>query len=132
MSEENVENVREAFDRAARRDPSVIDIYDPNVEMDFSNSPFGDFMTQAGGLRGVAEVESAFRDWYDAFTDVETDIDELIDAGDHVIVVFTYRGTGRTSGVEVAWKRMAGLFTFRAGKVIRVSWLRTRKQALEA
>jgi ketosteroid isomerase-like protein len=132
MSEENLEIVREAFDREARRDARVLDVYDPNVEMDFSDSPFADFMNTSGRRRGLDEVQITFRDWYEAFSDVETDIEELIDAGDQVIVVFTYRSKGRASGAEVAWKHMAGLWTFRNGKVMRVLWLRSREEALEA
>jgi ketosteroid isomerase-like protein len=132
MSGENVEIVREAFNREARRDRSVIDLYDPEVEMDFSASPFADFMTASGRRRGTGEVQSAFRDWYEAFDNVETDLDELIDTGEHVIVVFTYRGRGRASGAEVEWKQMAGVWTFRQGKVVRVAWFRTRADALEA
>ena len=131
MSQENVEIAREAFDREARRDARILDVYDPDVEMDFSESPFADFMT-AGRRRGIGEVQNAFRDWYDAFQAVETDVGELIDAGDYVVVVFTYRSRGRASGAEVEWKHMAGLWTFREGKVVRVAWLRTREQALEA
>jgi ketosteroid isomerase-like protein len=132
MSQRNVEIVREAFDREARRDVSVLDAYDPEVEMDFSASPFADFMATSGRLRGLGEVRSRFRDWYEAFEHVEADLDELIDAGEQVIVVFTYRGRGRASGAEVEWKQMAGLWTFREGKVVRVAWLRTREHALEA
>jgi ketosteroid isomerase-like protein len=132
MSHANVEIVREVFDREARRDASVLDAYDPEVEMDFSASPFADFMTMSGRRQGLGEVQSAFRDWYEAFDNVETDLHELIDAGEHVIVVFTYRGRGRASGAEVEWKRMAGLWTFREGKVVRVAWLRTRTDALKA
>jgi len=132
MSKENVEIVRRAFDQAGRRDVSVMDVYDPEVEMDFSDSPFADFMRTAGRLRGRGEIQSAFGDWYDVFQGLETDVDELIDADEHVIVVFTYRGKGRTSGVEVAFKHMAGLWMFRDGKVVRVAWLRTREKALEA
>jgi len=131
MSQENVELVRKAFDAAARRDPAVMALYDREVEMDFSNSPFADFMT-AGQCHGAGEVQSAFRDWYEAFENVETDVDELIDAGERVISVFTYRGRGRASGVEVEWKHMAGVWTLRDGKVLRVAWLQTREQALEA
>jgi ketosteroid isomerase-like protein len=100
--------------------------------MDFSASPFADFMTTSPRLQGLGEVRSAFRDWYEAFEDVESDLEELIDAGEHVIVVFTYRGRGRASGAEVEWKHMAGLWTFRDGKVLHVAWLRTREHALEA
>jgi ketosteroid isomerase-like protein len=131
MSQENVQIVREAFDREARRDTSTLDAYDPQVEMDFSASPFADFIT-SGPLHGLGEVRSTFHDWYEAFEDVEADLDELIDAGEQVIVVFTYRGRGRASGAEVEFKHMAGLWTFREGKVVRVAWLRTRELALEA
>jgi ketosteroid isomerase-like protein len=132
MSQQNVQIVREVFDREARRDMSVLDAYNPDVEMDFSASPFADFMTMSGRRQGLGEVQSTFRDWYEAFENVETDVHELIDAGEHVIVVFTYRGRGRVSGAEVEWKQMAGLWTFRKGKVVRVVWLRTRAEALEA
>jgi ketosteroid isomerase-like protein len=132
MSQQNVQIVREVFDREARRDMSVLDAYNPEVEMDFSASPFADFMATSGRRQGVGEVQSTFRDWYEAFENVETDVDELIDAGEHVIVVFTYRGRGRASGAEVEWQHMAGLWTFREGKVVRVAWLRTREDALEA
>ena len=132
MSQENVEIVREAFDREARRDLRVLDVYDPDIVMEFSQSPFADFMLGTARKRGIRGIQRAFRDWYEAFENVETDIDELIDAGEHVIVVFTYRSRGRASGAEVEWKRMAGLWTFREGKVVRVDWLRTREHALEA
>jgi hypothetical protein len=49
-----------------------------------------------------------------------------------VVSVFTYRGRGRTSGVETEWRNMAGVWTLRAGKIVRVTWLRSREQALEA
>jgi ketosteroid isomerase-like protein len=132
MSEANVQIVRAAFDREARRDRSVLALYDPKVEMDFSASPFADFMTVSGRRQGVGEVQSTFRDWYEAFENVETDLHEFIDAGEHVIVVFTYRGRGWASGAEVEWKQMAGVFTFREGQAVRVVWLRTRAEALKA
>ena len=132
MSQENVQIVREVFDREARRDMSVLDAYDPDVEMDFSASPFADFMSMSGRRQGLGEVQSTFRDWYEAFENVETELHEFIDAGEYVIVVFTYRGRGWASGAEVEWKQMAGLWTFRDGKVVRVAWLRTRAEALEA
>ena len=111
MSEENVEIVRNVFEAEARRD--LVDLhafYDPEVEMDFSASPFADF---AGPdlRRGLDEVRDTFRDFYAAFNDVESELLELVDAGENVISVFTYRGRGRGSGVETEWKDMAGLWT---------------------
>jgi ketosteroid isomerase-like protein len=132
MSRENVEIVRTVLDAVARRDSAaVLALYDPDVEMDFSQSPFADFTGQ-GHYDGLDAVRGAFRDWYDAWENVETDVDELIEAGEHVVSVFTYRGRGRASGVEVEWKHMAGLWTIREGKIVRVAWLRTPAQAFEA
>jgi ketosteroid isomerase-like protein len=63
---------------------------------------------------------------------LEDNIEELIDAGDDVISIVTTRARGRASGVEVEWKDNAGVWTIRDGKVIRVVWLPTRAEALEA
>jgi ketosteroid isomerase-like protein len=132
MSQQDVEIVRRVHDALARRDNrTVLALYHPEIEMEFSRSPFADFM-QEGRVQRHEGVRSAFRDWYDAWEGVETDVEELIDAGQQVISVFTYRGRGRASGVEVEWKRMAGVWTIREGKVVGVVWLRTRDEALEA
>ncbi|MGI9020784.1 MAG: nuclear transport factor 2 family protein [Solirubrobacterales bacterium] len=132
MAQENVEIVRVAFDLEAQRDVRVIEVYDRDVVMDFSESPFAEFMQGTSRLKGVRNIQKGFRDWYEAFEDVVTDVDELIDADEQVIVVFTYRGRGRVSGAQVEWKRMAGVWTFREGKVVRVAWFRGKEEALEA
>ena len=120
------------LDAVNRRDSAAaLELYDPDVTMDFTDSPFADFTGQ-GRFHGVDEVRRAFRDWYDAWEDIQTDVDELIEVGDHVVSVFSYRGRGRTSGVQVEWEHMAGLWTIRGGKVVRVAWLQSRAQALEA
>lgn len=81
MSRENVETVRRVFDAGARRDTAaLLALYDPEVEMDVSRSPYADFVSQ-GRHHGLEAVRAAFRNWYDAFENVETDVDELIDAG---------------------------------------------------
>ena len=127
-----MEIVRRAFEAEARRDLATLHaFYDPEIEMDFSASPFADF-AGPGLRRGLDEVRDAFRDFYAAFNDVESDVREFIDAGESVISVFTYRGRGRGSGVETEWKDMAGVWTLRRGKIVRVTWLRSREQALEA
>jgi ketosteroid isomerase-like protein len=131
MSKENVEIVRQAFEAASRREPADPGTWASELEMDFSGSPFADFVTR-GRARGLAEVRHTFRDFYEAFDDVEADVTELIDAGEHVIAVFTYRGIGRTSGVPVEFTNMAGLWTLRNGKVARVAWLKNRSDAIKA
>ena len=46
-----------------------------------------------------------------------------------MISVFTYRGRGRASGVEAEWPHIAGLWTFKEGRIMRVAWLRGRAEA---
>jgi ketosteroid isomerase-like protein len=132
MSQENVETVRRVFEAEVRRDTALFDaVMDPALEMDQSDSPFGDF-AEAKPRHGRQEVQETFRDWYATFENVQAEVSELIDAGEHVISVFTYRGRGRVSGVEVEFKDMAGLWTLRDGKIVRIVWFRTLAQALEA
>lgn len=132
MSRENVEIVRRVFEAEATREVSkVLKFYDPDVEMDWSESPFADFMEQ-GRHRGIPAVQKAFQGWYDAWEHAETEVHELIDAGDHVISVFTYSARGRTSGIQVQWEDMAGLWAFKDGLIARVAWLRSRAHAFSA
>jgi ketosteroid isomerase-like protein len=70
-------------------------------------------------------------DWNEAWATVEYDLEELIDAGPHVIGAITYRGRGRSSGAEVE-RTDFPVWTIRDGKIVRVLWLATREEALEA
>jgi ketosteroid isomerase-like protein len=135
MSEENVEIVNRVFDAEARGDlETVIELYDPEIEWDNSRSPVGDFAGTVGRVfRGREGVQQAFREWYEVWEKVDSDVEELIDAGDeHVVSVFTYRARGRTSGAEVEFPHMAGVWTIRNGRVVRVAWLPTRDEAFKA
>ena len=73
-----------------------------------------------------------FRDYYETWEDLQDTVEELIDAGDHVVAVVDSRGRGRASGAEVEWGRHASVWTVRDGRIVRVVWFRTRDEALEA
>jgi len=81
---------------------------------------------------GHEGLRSWFREWYEAWGNIEAEVEELIDAGDQVISVLTYRGRGRVSGIEVELTRMAGVWPVREGKIVRAVWLPTRADALKA
>jgi ketosteroid isomerase-like protein len=132
MSRENVEVVRRLYEAVARRDrEAVLALYDPEVEWDATQSPLGQ-VTGGSVFRGHEGLRQAFREWYEGWEYVEDEIEELIDAGEQVIAVVTLRGRGRASGVEVEWKDYAAVWTIRDGKVVRVVWLPSREDALEA
>jgi ketosteroid isomerase-like protein len=131
MLRENVEIVRRVYDAAARRDAAtVLDIYDPEVELDLSRLQVVGFMGQ-DVYRGHEGLRSFFREWHEAWENIEYDYDELIDAGEEVISVVTRRGRGRASGAEVELA-VALVWALREGKVVRVAWFRTRAEAIEA
>ena len=132
MSHENVEIVRRVLDAVARDDAAtVLALYEPEVEWDISRSVHADVMGR-GIYHGHEGLRSLFRQWYEAWESVEPDFDELIDAGEHVISVARWRGRGRTSGVVVEGPVLAGVWTIRNGKIIRVVWFPTREEAAEA
>jgi ketosteroid isomerase-like protein len=65
------------------------------------------------------------------FDDVEADLDELIDAGDTVVVGSTLRGRGKQSGVQAKftfWQT----WTVQDGKFVRGHGFASRAEALEA
>jgi ketosteroid isomerase-like protein len=132
MSEENVEVVRRVYDAVARGDTAtVLALYHPEVEFDFSRSPQGRLGLMKRVYRGHQGVRDWVRDRYEEWDTIEDDLEELIDAGEHVISVVTHRGRGRASGVLVDMSG-AGVWSIREGKVVRAVWFHTREAALEA
>jgi ketosteroid isomerase-like protein len=133
VSQENVEVVRQVHDAAGRRDAAtVLSLYDPGVECDYSRVSWGD-PAGRGVYHGHEGLRQVFREWHEAWESHKADVEELIDAGDdRVISVGTARGRGKASGIEVELPHQAGLWTIRDGRVIRVVWFPTREEAPEA
>jgi ketosteroid isomerase-like protein len=130
MSQQDVEVVRRVYDAVARRDAAtVLALYDPEVEVDGSRLPESRLTGGSGVHRGHQALRH--REWNEAWASAEDRCEELIDAGEHVIAVVTRRGRGRASGVEVETRR-AGVWTIRAGKVVRTVWFPSVEEALES
>jgi ketosteroid isomerase-like protein len=132
MSEENVEIVRRVYQAAARRDSAAtLALYDPDVEWDISHAPARELIAGSHHYAGHEGLQRFFREWHEAWENVEADYEELIDVGENVVSVETTRGRGRRSGVEVDLTHSA-VWTIRTGKIVRVVWFATRAEALEA
>ena len=133
MSQENVEIVRKLFEAVARRDTAtVLSLYDPDFEWDGSRHRWSELMRGKSVFRGHEELRKWGRNYYEAWENLDDDIEELIDAGDQVISIVTTRARGRASGIDVEWKENAGVWTLQDGKIVRVVWFATRADALEA
>ena len=126
MSQENVEIVRNAWSGLDRGDlEAAFKDAAPDVEFD---------QTRALGMdRGVYTLEEFKRltqSFIDTWESVRWEADEFIDAGEHVVLAFTNRLTGRDAITLEAHGTL--VWTFRAETIVRVCLYQDRAEALEA
>jgi ketosteroid isomerase-like protein len=133
MSQENVEVVQQVFEAVARRDSkTVLALYDPEVVVEMAPGSIAQLLTSGPVWRGHDGLREFDREWREAFADIETGYEELIDAGEQVIAIARYRVRGRASGISVSGPPQAGVWTLRNGRIVDVIWFPTREEALEA
>ena len=125
MSEENVELVRRGIESV----DAFWAMLDEYVVWDLRNWPVVAGMDSV--VVGRDAVIQASRRYWGTWKDHRMDIEEVLDAGQSVVVIFREQARGKTSGVPVA-QLHTQLWTFRAGRIIRWESFRTRAQALEA
>jgi ketosteroid isomerase-like protein len=126
MSQENVEIVRRQLEAYLSGDnETALSYYDAEVEFDASVRPEGQV------YRGHEGVSEAMRVWTGAWEDWSVEFEQLIDAGDKVLVIARESGRGKGSGVEVEQRAFA-VFTLREGKIVHWKGFVNRRQALEA
>jgi uncharacterized protein len=126
MPEGNVEIVRRQLVAYLRGDnEAALAAYDPEVEFDVSIRPEGHVYR---GLEGLVE---GVRTWSGTWEHYRIEIEEIIDAGDNVVVVDHQMGRGKGSGAPLD-QQTFWVYTLREGKIVRVVWLPTRERALKA
>ncbi len=127
MSQENVEIVRRCCEASARGDwEAAMAAMHPEIEYDLSGFPEGRLYRGHSGLR------EAFRIWLGAWQDYRQEWDEIIDAGDAMVVVIGRElGRGKGSGVEVEQDVFA-VWTMSDGQAIEIRFYPGREAALEA
>ena len=123
MSQENVDAVRSCIEAYLRGDYMAATAFlAPDVVWENG---------QELPAHGPAAVRDMWTRWTSEWEDLEMVAEELIDAGDKVLVAMHYRGQGRLSGVAIdAW--VFEVHTFRDGQCVRKADFRTRPEALEA
>jgi uncharacterized protein len=127
MSQPNVELVRAIYDRFRSGDTDgALALHDPDMEV--HDRPQAPDPQVYRGREGVLESLRVSRA---AFEGLEMVPEEILDAGDRVVVVFRFRGTGRESGVPVD-ERLAHVWTIREGKAVRMEVHSGRDEALRA
>jgi ketosteroid isomerase-like protein len=133
MSQENVEVVRRIFDAVERRDAlSVLALYDPAVELHAAPGTLFDEIRGGRTWIGHAGLRALDRELREAFENIETNCEELIDAGGRVVSASRYRARGRGSGIQIEGPTQFAVWTIEEGMVTRTLWFATREEALDA
>jgi ketosteroid isomerase-like protein len=127
MSQENVEIVRQAFEAYVGGDLDAAYSYlHPEIEFHtYADSP------QAGVYRGRGAVREYNEELFGQFESLRIELEEFIDAGDHVIVVSTQHAVPKGGRQEID-VHMAELWTVRDKLVAERHSYSTREAALEA
>src|ERR671923_2521383 len=100
MSAENVELIREFYDRWSRGEvEGWEEFFDPEVEWHTARED-----PDADVHRGIPAVRRMFARWTEALGEMRGIAEEFIDAGDRVFVWQKTIGRGVASGAQVVWE----------------------------
>ena len=125
MSEENVEAVRKTVEYWNRGDlEAFLDIVDEDQVI----------RTAEGWPERVVNGKDAVRSFYEAIAKTvgrEGMIEDLIDAGDRIVLRIRQRYSGEQSGVEGDLE-FSQVLTFRKGKIVMAEYFWDHQEALEA
>ena len=129
MSRQNVERLRDAFDKfLARTSGWGTELLHPDVVWDATNSQIVDISRVYHGRSGVAQF---WREWLGAWETVQFEY-ELLDAGNQVVALIDQRMRGRSTDIEVPLGKYAHLYTFRDGLIVHWKLYESQAEALEA
>jgi ketosteroid isomerase-like protein len=81
--------------------------------------------------RGRSGVVRFFRRWLGAWETYDFEVEEVLDAGAHVVVMLCERGRAKGTGAEVD-HRFAQVWTLRDGRVVLWRAYAVREEALAA
>ena len=125
MSEENVERVR----RGVESVEAFWAMLDEYVVWDLRGWPRRVDLDSV--YLGRDAVVEASRRYWGTWSDYQMDVEEIVDAGQSVVVILRERGVGKGSGAPFE-QQHPQLWTFRGDRIIRWESFSSRAAALEA
>ena len=128
MSQENVEVVREGFERFVATGQIAADLATDDFVWDMSNFHGWPEQQVYEGADGTRAFLTA---WLEAWDDWQIEVEDLRDAGDKVVALVRQQGTSKAAGMPVEMS-FAQVFTIRDGKQARMDMYSDREEALEA
>jgi uncharacterized protein len=103
------------------------DIYDPHMEWGWSS----EFLGLAGVFEDDRDPNPRLLAWLTEWEQWRAEAVEYLEFGDYVVVLASYHGRGRESGVEIS-QEGAHVFKLRDGKVVRLEIFASRERAIES
>jgi uncharacterized protein len=103
------------------------DVYHPSMEWGWSD----EFPGLAGVFEDHDDPNPRLVAWLSGWEHWRAEADEFLQFGDHVVVLATYHGRGRGSGVEIS-QEGAHVWELRDGKVVRLEIFASRAKALQS
>ena len=128
MSQENVEIVRASYEAANRGEfDAAFSFAHPEIEFHtYTRSP------EAGVYRGREAVRKYNEGLWGQFESLRIGVEELLDAGDRVVVVSTQHAIPKGGGQREIHVHMTEVWTVRDGLLVERHSYRTKCEALEA
>jgi len=127
MAQENVDALREGYEAFARGDiDAAFSTFDENIVWRGNSD-----LTPAGRTyNGIDEVKNQWLPEFAAnFQDFRQDVEEMIDAGDYVVVLGTARAT--VAGQQIK-DRFCHVWKLSDGKVVEVDFFGDTAQTIKA
>jgi hypothetical protein len=127
MSQENVELVRKLFDATSRGDwDAVLAAYSSEIEWDDR-----DLRPEGAIHRGIDAMRQEMRAWFGTWTNYRQEVEQMLDAGEHVVVLVRESGEGKGSGAAMD-QRIGVVITVRGQLIVRQTLYREPHHAVEA
>jgi ketosteroid isomerase-like protein len=128
VTADNLEIVQRAIDGF---NESGVDGILPLIHPDFEATTPPDLASEPDTYLGHDGVRRWFDSFYEVMDDIRWDAHELREVGDHVVVEFTLRARGKTSGLDFGQNAVM-VWSFRDGKAIRIELFQTLDEAMAA
>jgi ketosteroid isomerase-like protein len=128
MAPRNADLVRPIYKEWGRGNwRPTFDIYHPQMEWGWSD----EFPGLAGVYHDPRDPNPRLRSWLSEWDSWRAVAEDYLEVGDYVVVLASYRGRGKGSGVEIR-QEGAHVFELRDGKVIRLEIFANREKAIES
>jgi ketosteroid isomerase-like protein len=127
VSQENVDKTNDFIAAYNRRDfEAAMEHFDPEIEWVLPA------LQRSDSCRGPEEILGFWRGLDETFEELRLAPQESLDAGDRVATRLRFYGRGRGSGAELDTEMYHQVTTFQDGTIVRIEYLTTWAEALEA